>query len=102
MKNKIKTIAGALLIAAVPLLMSSCSSTSSSSASQDTGGAQIERGRVMIDAATETATVQSIDKETRTVVLLHGDGTTSDYKCGPGVRNFDQIKVGDQVTATVG
>lgn len=71
--------------------------------SQDSGGgAEIERGRVVIDAASETATVQSIDKDTRTVVLLHSDGTTSDYECGPGVRNFDQIKVGDQVTATVG
>jgi hypothetical protein len=66
------------------------------------GGAEIDRGRVMIDAASETATVKSIDKETRTVVLLHQDGTTSDYECGSGVRNFDQIKVGDQVTATVG
>lgn len=114
MKNKMKILAGAAFIAAVPLLMTSCSSTSSTSSSQgnaasstmssdtSTGGAEIDRGRVMIDATSETATVKSIDKETRTVVLLHQDGTTSDYECGPGVRNFDQIKVGDQVTATVG
>ena len=113
MKNKMKKLAGAAFIAAVPLLMTSCSSPSSSTTSQEStgtmpmsqdsgGGAEIERGRVVIDAASETATVQSIDKDTRTVVLLHSDGTTSDYECGPGVRNFDQIKVGDQVTATVG
>lgn len=108
-----KKLAGAVFIAAVPLLVTSCSSPSSSTTSQEStgtmpmsqdtgGGAEIERGRVVIDAASETATVQSIDKDTRTVVLLHADGTTSDYECGPGVRNFDQIKVGDQVTATVG
>jgi hypothetical protein len=110
MKNKMKNLAGAVLIAAVPLLMTACSSTSASpdstnaaSVSQDTGGGpEIARGKVIIDAASETATVQSIDKDTRTVVLLHGDGTTSSYECGPDVRNFDQIKVGDQVTATVG
>lgn len=101
MKNKIKNLAGTVLIAAVPLLLTSCSSTSSSQDSSS-GGAEIVRGRVVLDAATETATVQSIDKDTRTVVLLHGDGTTSSYECGPDVRNFDQIKVGDQVTATVG
>ncbi|HTR42422.1 MAG TPA: hypothetical protein VMH87_12470 [Pseudomonadales bacterium] len=103
MKNKMKNLAGTVLIAAIPLLVTSCSSTPSTSSSQDTsaGGAEIVRGRVILDAATETATVQSIDKDTRTVVLLHGDGTTSSYECGPDVRNFDQIKVGDQVTATV-
>jgi hypothetical protein len=114
MKNKMKKLAVAVLIAAVPLLMSSCASTSSTPGSQENaaaapmsqdttgGGPEIARGKVVIDAATETATVQSIDKDTRTVVLLHGDGTTSSYECGSDVRNFDQIKVGDQVTATVG
>jgi len=101
MKNKMKILAGAMLVTAVPLLMASCSSTSSPQAAAG-GGAEIVRGKVLVDAATETATVQSIDKETRTVVLLHEDGKTSDYECGPDVRNFDQIKVGDKVTATVG
>lgn len=109
MKNKMKLLAGAVLVTAVPLLMTSCSSTSSSSTASTTmssdtsaSGPAIVRGGVVVDAVTETATVQSIDKDTRTVVLLHTDGTTSSYECGPDVRNFDQIKVGDQVTATVG
>jgi hypothetical protein len=101
MKNKIRILSGAVLIAAAPLFLTSCSSTSSSQAAAGSGP-EIERGKVFVDAATETATVQSIDKDTRTVVLLHQDGKTSDYECGPDVRNFDQIKVGDQVTATVG
>jgi hypothetical protein len=101
MKNKMKIMAGVVLVAAVPLLLTSCSSTSSSQAAAESGP-QIARGGVAVDTATETATVQSVDKATRTVVLLHQDGKTSDYECGPDVRNFDQIKVGDQVTATVG
>lgn len=58
-------------------------------------------GGVAIDAVQGTATVQSVDADDRTVVLLHSDGSTTSYKCGPEVRNFNQIKVGDQVTATV-
>ena len=34
-------------------------------------------------------------------MLQHPDGSLSTYQCGPDVRNFNQIKVGDQVTATV-
>ena len=59
-------------------------------------------GGVIIDAVTGTATVQSVNAADRTVVLQHPDGSTSTYECGPEVRNFDQIKAGDQVTATVG
>jgi len=47
-----------------------------------------------------TATVQSINAADRTVVLQRPDGSVTTYECSPEVRNFDQIKVGDQVTAT--
>jgi hypothetical protein len=59
------------------------------------------RGRVVLDAMTATATVQSVNPADRTVVLQHPDGSLTTYECGSEVRNFDQIKVGDQVTATV-
>ena len=48
-----------------------------------------------------TATVQSINPGDRTVTLQLSDGSQTTYECGPEVRNFDQIKVGDQVTAAV-
>jgi hypothetical protein len=94
MKNKMLILAGLLLTAAVPLIVTSCAS-GSASAGPVSGG-------VLINEQTETATVQSVDPDTRTVVLLHSDGTTNSYECGPEVRNFGQIKVGDQVNATVG
>lgn len=96
MKNKMLILAGLLLTAAVPLIVTSCASGSASASAGPVSGG------VMINEQTETATVQSIDPATRTVMLLHPDGTTNSYECGPDVRNFDQIKVGDQVTATVG
>jgi Cu/Ag efflux protein CusF len=45
------------------------------------------------------ATVQKIDKDTREVTLKKEDGTEVTIKAPESVRNFDQIKVGDIVTA---
>lgn len=44
------------------------------------------------------ATVVGIDKATRTVMLRGPQGRTLDVVCGDEVRNFDQIRVGDQVS----
>ena len=46
---------------------------------------------------TSTATVSAIDHENRTGMLRLPDGTTVTFKAGPEVRNFDNLKVGDQV-----
>lgn len=58
-------------------------------------------GGVMINTYQVTATVKSIDADTRKVTLTGPDGKEMTVKCGPDVVNFPQIKVGDQVTATV-
>ena len=56
-----------------------------------------EPGKAAAVAAAEvTATVVAIDKATRTVTLK-GPKRTVDVVAGDEVRNFDQIKVGDQV-----
>jgi hypothetical protein len=94
MKNKILKFAAMIMAPTAMLALASCSSTSGT----DSDGS---RARVMLDSSTSTATVQSVNPADRTVVLLHPDGSSSTYKCGPDVRNFDQIKVGDHVTATV-
>jgi hypothetical protein len=55
-------------------------------------------GKAAIVSQSEiNATVVSIDKSTRTVVLKGPKGKTKDIVAGPEVRNFDQIKVGDNV-----
>ena len=50
------------------------------------------------DSKTIRATVEDIDPATRTVTLKGEGGKTVDVELGDEVRNFDQIKKGDQVT----
>jgi hypothetical protein len=58
-----------------------------------------EPGKAVIASTVEaTATVIAIDKATRTVTL-QGPQHTFDIVAGDEVRNFDQIRIGDNVTA---
>jgi hypothetical protein len=58
-------------------------------------------GRIEVDTAEATATVVAIYRVTRVVILQTQDGKKAGYTLGPEVVNFDQIKVGDQVRATL-
>jgi hypothetical protein len=49
---------------------------------------------------TMTATVTGIDKAEHFVTLRGPKGNEVTIEAGPDVKNFDQLKVGDQVTAT--
>jgi hypothetical protein len=60
-----------------------------------------ERGAAVIETRTASATVESIDKDKRLVTLKGADGDTRSIHLGPECINFDQIKVGDRVTATL-
>lgn len=53
------------------------------------------------DAVTATARVEAIDTATREVTLRWEDGVVTKYQCGPEVRNFAQIRVGDTVNTMV-
>jgi hypothetical protein len=59
------------------------------------------RGGLELQAMKAVYIVDSIKASDRIVVLRERDGSLSAIQCGPEVRNFDQIKVGDRVTATV-
>lgn len=64
--------------------------------------AQEQTGRpaaAVTTTTTLTATVTKIDKKDRWVTLKLADGTLVDVQAGAAVKNFDQIKVGDHVTA---
>ncbi len=63
-------------------------------AAADKPAAVLAEGRIAI------ATVEAVDKDTREVTLAREDGDKLTFKAGPEVRNFDQIQVGDKVTAT--
>jgi len=48
-----------------------------------------------------TATVKAIDKKNRVVTLQSPDGKVAKVKCGPEVRNFTQIRIGDEVKTSL-
>lgn len=54
-------------------------------------------GEGVEEAAVAVATVVAVDKDSRTLTLRDEDGTEWTFVAGPEVRNFDQIKRGDQV-----
>ena len=49
---------------------------------------------------TETLKIIAIDKPHRIVTLVGANGDTVDVECGPEIRNFKQLAVGDEVKAT--
>jgi hypothetical protein len=59
-----------------------------------------EPGKVRMEqTVTVSARVVGIDRAARIVTLKGPEGNTFDVLCGDEVRNFDQIKLGDQVNA---
>jgi hypothetical protein len=60
-----------------------------------------EAGGVLDETFTASATITAIDAPTRQVTLKGPQGNEVQLTAGPDVRNFDQLKVGDVVTATV-
>jgi len=55
-------------------------------------------GMVVTETKTVTATVTAIDYKTRKVTLTGQDGNSLTVTAGPEVKNFKQVKKGDQVT----
>jgi hypothetical protein len=94
----IKIIALALILAAMPMF-TSC-------AKPPQGTVEIiavatPEGATIVETTTLTATVKAINSSKRKLTLVYSNGSKSTYKAGPEVVNFDQIQVGDQITAVV-
>ncbi len=69
-------------------------------AHSQTGGAMVGTGPGVAAAAQTvriTATITAIDKATRDVTLKGPEGNQVTVTAGPDVKNFDKLKVGDQV-----
>jgi hypothetical protein len=58
-------------------------------------------GAIEVGVITATSKVTAVDPDKRTVTLTNDAGETNTYQLGKNVRNFDQIKVGDLVKATL-
>ena len=58
------------------------------------------QGSVAGASITTSAKIAAIDKATRTVTLVDSKGAKTDVQCGPEVKRFDELKVGQTVTFT--
>ena len=55
----------------------------------------------VVETFKATATVTAIDASTRKIKLALTNGKTTTVKCGPDVRNFNQINIGDRVNVVM-
>src|SRR5450432_1268524 len=58
-------------------------------------------GEIVTASSSTTATVVSVDRTKRLVVLKRADGSSVTYKAAPGAFGFDDIKAGDVVKVSV-
>lgn len=83
------------------LALSACSSTSKNPPPPESSESYVYAegvpGGTYVRTTKATARVTFIDKEERKITLLNSDGKKTTLTAGPEVRNFDQIRVGDQV-----
>lgn len=88
------------LMATIPALMLAVAGYAEDPGASATTKADA-KGAIEVSAITKTAKVTAVDPAKRTVTLVNPDGITNSYELGKSVRNFDQIKVGDEVKATL-
>jgi hypothetical protein len=104
MKANPSTLTTLALLPAALLTLVSCSSTSAPPPPE--GKAKIAYakgvpGGTIVQTVKMTATVTAVDQAKRTATLLGPDRKEITVKVGPEAVNFDQVRVGDQVNATV-
>jgi hypothetical protein len=78
-----------LSAAALALLLASPMATQAAAQSKTLTG----------ETRTVTATVEAVDAKTRTLTLKGPEGNYVDVEAGPDVKRFNEIKVGDKITA---
>ena len=52
------------------------------------------------ETRTETGTVEAVETSTRTITLRKSDGTLVETVAGPDIKRFDEVKIGDKITAS--
>jgi hypothetical protein len=93
-----------VIVPAAVLVCASCSTTTPPPPAEGSSAAAYQEGvpgGARVDTFEITATVTAVDHAKRQATLLTSDRKKTQYKAGPDVINFDQVRVGDQVKATV-
>jgi translation elongation factor P/translation initiation factor 5A len=104
MKTKTLNITTLALLPAALFTLTSCSSPSKSPPPVGSAVKIYTKGvpgGVVVQTVKVTATVTAIDPAKRKATLMASDGKKFTVKAGPEAVNFDQIRVGDQVIATL-
>jgi hypothetical protein len=94
-------VAALLLLPAALLMFTSCASSPSVQKVSTTAYREGEPGGTLVETYKITVNVGEIDPASRKVTLVAADGTRNTFTALPGDRTFDQLKVGEQVQATV-
>jgi len=98
-----KRVFSQTLLTAATLALVSCSSTVYGPVDENTPGATYEEGvpgATVVQTHKLSGVVTGIDPQARKVTFVAQDGKKTTVKCGPEVRNFDRIRVGDIIKAT--
>ena len=93
-----------ILFLAALFTITACTTASPPPPSKETGATAFKEGvpgGVVVNTVDVNARVTAIDTANRKVTLLGPDGDKFTVKVGPEAVNFDQIRVGDLVNATL-
>jgi hypothetical protein len=97
---KIKHFALTALLPAITLVLTGCSTPSNANV-QPAGKPGLVQGGIPVEIIQEPVTVVSVDAGRRLITLKHKDGSKKTFNVNESVNNFDQVKVGDTVSAAV-
>lgn len=97
-----KKMYAALMTVVLIAGLSACATTTKENPAQPTATIAAVRdadgpGGIIGKTVVETVIVDKINYKDRTAVLRDADGAQHFFKAGPEVRNFDQVKVGDEI-----
>ena len=100
MKNRIFKIAALACLPVAALTLAGCWTPPNANV-QPKGKPGLIQDGIAVESVKDPAMVEAIDATARTITLKLSDNTTRTYKVGSPVADFDQVKVGDHVQATV-
>lgn len=99
-KNCLQLIVLAASLPVFPLILTGCRTPPNANV-QPVGKPGLIQGGIPVSVIQDPVIVVTLDAGERTVVLKHADGSTKTFNVMPSVNNFDQVKVGDVIKATV-
>jgi len=98
--NGMKKMYVTLMAVALMAVLSACATTKQEAPAAPVAPAVVPAEKpagIVGQTVVETVMVDAIDYKNRTLVLKDADGNSHFMKAGPEIRNFPQIKVGDEV-----